>query len=79
VVVAIAAVGVEVAMAKKKSFAEEREREVLRPPCEVVRRLLVMNIMVDKKVVGVVVAEGHGGEIKKEEKAVVLRCRGRTN
>ena len=39
----------------------------------------MMNIMVDKKVVGVVVAEGHGGERKKEEKAVVLRCRGRTN
>ena len=39
----------------------------------------MMNIMVDKKVVGVVVAKGHGGERKKEEKAVVLRCRGRTN
>jgi hypothetical protein len=38
-----------------------------------------MNIMVDKKVVGVVVAKGHGGERKKEETAVVLRCRGRTN
>ena len=48
----------------------EREREVLRPPREVVRRLLVVNIMVDKTVVGVVVVEGHDVERKKEEKAV---------
>jgi hypothetical protein len=72
VVVATAAVGVEVAVAKNKIFAEgrEREREVLRPPREVVRRLLVVNIMVDKTLVGVVVAEGHDGERKKEEKAI---------
>jgi len=56
VVVAVAAAVVGVAMAEQKSFAEERERDVVRPPCEVVERLLVVEVVVEKTLVRVVVA-----------------------
>jgi len=62
VVVVAAAAAVGVAMAEQKSFAEERER-VVRPPCEVVKRLLV----VEKMLVRVVVA-AVGCRIAKSER-----------
>jgi hypothetical protein len=68
VVVATAVVGVTVV--EKKSFAREREieREVVRPPSEVVGRLLVVDILVVNMVVRVVVAEGTADKEKKERR-----------
>jgi hypothetical protein len=57
---------------RKEKFADEREREnlVTHSPYEVVKQLFVVEMMVVKLVVGVVVAEGHGGERKKRETVV---------
>ena len=49
-------VAVGVAVAEQKSFVEEREREVVRPPREVVERFLVVEVVVEKTLVRVVVA-----------------------
>ena len=57
---------------KKEKFADERETEnlVTHSPYEVVKQLFVVEMMVVKLVVGVVVAEGQGGERKKRETVV---------
>jgi hypothetical protein len=57
---------------RKEKFADEREREnfMTHSPYEVVKQLFVVEMMVVKLVVGVVVAEGQGGERKKRETVV---------
>ena len=55
---------------KKSLQMRERETLVTHSPYEVVKQLFVVEMMVVKLVVGVVVAEGHGGERKKRETVV---------
>jgi hypothetical protein len=52
---------------QSKRVLQRREREVVRPPCEVVKRLLVVEVVVEKMLVRVVVA-AVGCRIAKSER-----------
>jgi len=52
---------------QSKRVLQRREREVVRPPCEVVKRLLVVEVVVEKMLVRVVVA-AVGCRITKSER-----------
>jgi hypothetical protein len=60
---------------KRKKVCKEK-REVVQPPCEVVRQLLVVEMMVDRPVTRVVVANGHDRERRKKF-MVVVKTRGK--
>jgi hypothetical protein len=59
---------------KRRKFA--KKREVVQPPCEVVRQLLVVEMVVDRPVTRVVVANGHDRERRKKF-MVVVKTRGK--
>ena len=61
---------------KKRKKVCKKEREVVQPPREVVRQLLVVEMVVDKPVMRVVVANGHDGERRKKF-MVVVKTRGK--
>jgi hypothetical protein len=53
---------------KKKKLVGREERKVVEPPHEVVKRLFIVEMVVDRPVVRVVAAIGHGGERKRQQK-----------